>query len=80
MQPSTTLAWEAVDDPGLAGYKIYWRATTAPQWEHSRFVGPDVTEHTLENIVINNCLFGVAAVGENGNESVVVFPDGLIRR
>ncbi|MGI9175348.1 MAG: M28 family metallopeptidase [Rhodothermales bacterium] len=80
VQPSTTLAWEAVDDPGLAGYKIYWRVTTAPQWEHSRFVGADVTEHTLENIVIDNYFFGVAAVGESGNESVVVFPGDLIRR
>ncbi len=33
-----------------------------------------MTEHTLENIVIDNYVFGVAAVGRNGNESVVVFP------
>lgn len=78
VQPSTRLAWDAVDDPNLAGYKIYWRATTAPQWEHSRFVGT-VTEYTLENIVIDNYLFGVAAVGRDGHESLVVFPDGLIR-
>ncbi|HMB93916.1 MAG TPA: M28 family peptidase [Rhodothermales bacterium] len=78
VQPSTRLAWDAVDDPNLAGYKVYWRATTAPQWEHSRFVGT-VTEYTLENIVIDNFLFGVAAVGQDGNESMVVFPGGLIR-
>jgi Zn-dependent M28 family amino/carboxypeptidase len=78
VQPSTTLAWDAVDDSNLAGYKIYWRATTAPQWEHSRFVGT-VTEYTLENIVIDNFLFGVAAVGQDGHESLVVFPGGLIR-
>jgi len=78
VQPSTSLAWEAVDDPNLAGYKIYWRATTAPQWEHSRFVGM-VTEYTLENIVIDNYLFGVASVGKDGHESLVVFPSGLIQ-
>ena len=78
VQPSTRLAWDAVDDPNLAGYKIYWRATTAPQWEHSRFVGT-VTEYTLENIVIDNFLFGVAAVGQDGNESLVIFPGGLIQ-
>jgi hypothetical protein len=79
VRPSTTLAWDAVEDSNLAGYKVYWRATTAPQWEHSRFVGT-VTEYTLENIVIDNFLFGVATVGTGGTESVVVFPSGLLRR
>lgn len=79
VQPSTRLAWEAVDDPNLAGYKIYWRETTAPQWKYSRFVG-NVTEFTLENLVIDNYLFGVASVGKGGNESVVVFPSGQMRR
>jgi hypothetical protein len=78
VQPSTTLAWEAVEDPNLAGYKIYWRETTAPQWQYSRFVDK-ATEYTLENIVIDNYLFGVASVGKDGNESVVVFPSGMIR-
>ena len=79
VQPSTTLAWETSDDPNLAGYKVYWRDTTAPQWQHSRFVGM-VDEYTLEGIVIDNYLFGVAAVDANGTESVVVFPSGLLRR
>ena len=29
---------------------------------------------TLENVIIDNYLFGGAAVGKDGNESVVVFP------
>ena len=80
VRPSAKLAWSKVDDPDLAGYKIYWRETTAPQWEYSRFVGKDELEHTLEGIVIDNHLFGVAAVGKDGNESVVVFPNGRIPR
>jgi hypothetical protein len=78
VQPSTTLAWEASDDPNLIGYKIYWRDTTSPQWEYERFVGK-VTEYTLENIVIDNYLFGVAAVGKDGNESVISFPMDVLR-
>jgi hypothetical protein len=78
VQSSTTLAWDAVEDPNLAGYKIYWRETMAPQWHYSRFVAK-ATEHTLEHIVIDNYLFGVASVGKDGNESVVVFPSGMIR-
>ena len=79
VRPSTTLAWDPVAHPDLAGYKIYWRDTTAPQWEHSRWVG-NVEQFTLENVVIDNSLFGVAAVGRDGNESVVAFPTAQLRR
>jgi Zn-dependent M28 family amino/carboxypeptidase len=75
VRPSTTLSWDPVASPDLAGYKIYWRETTEPQWDYSRFVG-NVTEFTLENVIIDNYLFGVASVGKDGNESVVVFPSG----
>jgi hypothetical protein len=80
VQPSTTLEWDAVDDPDLAGYTIWWRNTTAPQWTHSRFVPAGTTRFTLEGMVIDNFLFGVSSVGRNGNQSVVVFPSGRLRR
>ena len=76
VQPSTTLSWAALDkkqNPQLAGYKVYWRYTDAPQWQYSKFVG-DVTEYTLENVVIDNYFFGVASVSQDGYESPVVFP------
>ena len=57
----------------LAGYKLYWRLTTDAQWTRSRFVGM-VDEFTLENIVIDNYYFGVAAVAKDGSETPVVFP------
>ncbi|MBT8223626.1 MAG: M28 family metallopeptidase [Eudoraea sp.] len=76
VEPSAKLKWEAV--PGAKGYKIYWRDTTSPTWDHSRYVG-NVTEHTLDGIVIDNFFFGVAAIGENGFESPVVFPGGVFR-
>ncbi|HEX7049599.1 MAG TPA: M28 family peptidase [Longimicrobiales bacterium] len=79
VRPSATLQWTPVPAPELAGYKIYWRATTAPQWTDSRYVG-QVSEHTLEGIIIDNYLFGVAAVARDGNESAVVFPSGQCRR
>ena len=76
VQPSTTLKWEALDaqqNPQLAGYKIYWRHTDAPQWEYAKFVG-NVTQATLENVVIDNYFFGVASVNKEGLESPVVYP------
>jgi Zn-dependent M28 family amino/carboxypeptidase len=79
VQPSTRLKWDTVNDDNLIGYKIYWRDTTSPQWQYSRFIGK-VTDYTLQNIVIDNYLFGVATVGENGAESLIQFPRKLIPR
>ncbi len=75
---STTLAWSPVEDPNLAGYVVLWRDTTAPQWTNRRYVG-NVTRFTLENVVIDDYFFGVAAVGKDGNESLVVFPTEMMR-
>ena len=80
VRPSTTLQWDEVVDPDLAGYNIWWRDTTAPQWTHSRFVPAGTTQFTLEGMVIDNFLFGVSSVGKDGNESVVVFPSGGLQR
>ena len=76
VEPSAKLKWDKV--AGATGYKIYWRDTTSPVWDHSKFVG-DVSEYTLEGIVIDNYFFGVAAVGKDGHESVVVFPGATFR-
>jgi len=67
----TTLKWEL--DDSAASYKIYWRLTTEPQWHWSREVGK-VNEFTLKNVVIDNYIFGVASINEQGIESPVVFP------
>lgn len=73
VQPHTTLSWDDGSAENLAGYKVYWRLTTEAQWTYSRFVG-NVSTYTLENIVIDNYLFGVASVSIDGYESPVVFP------
>jgi hypothetical protein len=78
VSPSTTLTWESVDDINCLGYKIYWRETTAPQWQYSRFVGK-VNSYVLENTIIDNYFFGVASIGKDGNESIVVFPGEMIK-
>ena len=78
VQAAAKFRWKKVDDTSILGYKIYWRDTTNPQWQYSRFVG-DVSEHTLEGIVIDNFFFGIATVGKNGFESPVVFPNKTFR-
>lgn len=77
VQPAAKLEWDKVE--GAKGYKIYWRDTTSPTWDHSRYVG-DVSRFVLKGIVVDNFFFGVSAVGKDGHESVVVFPSKIIRK
>ncbi|PKV50462.1 peptidase M28-like protein [Aquimarina sp. MAR_2010_214] len=78
VEPSAKFKWKKVNDPNVKGYKIYWRDTTSPTWDHSRFVG-DVDNFILNGIVIDNFFFGIATVGKNGHESPVVFPSEVFR-
>ena len=78
VEASAKFKWSKQNDENIAGYKIYWRDTTSPTWDNSRFVG-NVTEATLEGIVIDNYFFGVSTVGKNGIESPVVFPNKVMR-
>lgn len=76
VSPDTTLRWKKPTGKqarNLAGYKVYWRLTTEPQWTNSIYVG-NVDEYTLKNVVIDNYFFGVAAVSGDGFETPVVFP------
>ncbi|TVZ57106.1 peptidase M28-like protein [Lutibacter sp. Hel_I_33_5] len=76
VEASARLKWSKVN--GAKGYKIYWRDTTSPTWDNFRYV-ENSTEFTLEGIVIDNFMFGVAAVGKNGHESIVTFPNKIMR-
>ena len=76
VEASAKFKWNKVE--GAKGYKIYWRDTTSPSWDNSRYVG-DISEFTLEGIVIDNYFFGISAVGANGHESLVVFPNKIFR-
>jgi hypothetical protein len=67
----TTVSWHKV--PGAAGYRVHWRDTTAPQWQHALAVG-DVDHAVLKDVVIDDWFFGVSSVSADGYESPVVFP------
>ncbi len=67
----TTLSWQP--SSGAIGYKVWWRETTAPQWQHSRDAD-NVTSIILKGINIDDFFFGVSAVGKDGWESPVEFP------
>jgi hypothetical protein len=62
------LQWQP--SAGAAGYRIYWRNTWSNDWERSQVVG-NVTRFLLPNVSIDDYVFGVAAIGADGNESLV---------
>lgn len=67
----TTVKWDK--SPGAASYRVWWRETTAPHWQHHRDVG-NVDHLVLKDIIIDDWFFGVSAVSADGYASPVVFP------
>jgi hypothetical protein len=70
-QPSgydANLRWEP--SPGAVSYRIYWREAWTPDWQHTQVVG-DVRQFVVPNVSIDDYVFGVAAIGADGHESVV---------
>ena len=70
-------------EPSVAGYAVVMRATTAPFWQKEIWVG-NVSEFSLENVSIDDSIFGVKAIDQDGNESLVsvyvtaAFPAGPV--
>jgi len=65
------LRWEQPQpEPGLAGFIVVARSTTAPDWEREIWVG-NVRQFTLKNTPIDQLVFGVKAVDREGHESPV---------
>ncbi|MBY0489340.1 MAG: M28 family metallopeptidase [Gemmatimonadaceae bacterium] len=71
------LQWQPSE--GAAGYKVYWRTAWTNDWEKSQIVG-NVTRFTLPNVSIDDYVFGVAAIGADGAESLVSAYVSPVRR
>lgn len=63
-----TLRWQA--SPGAVGYRIVWRDSWTNDWQQSRPVG-NLTSATVPGLSIDDYVFGVAAIGPDGHESLV---------
>ena len=74
----TTLRWDANAEADLAGYRIVWRDTGSPVWQHRRDVGL-VTRTTLDGVSKDDYVFGVQAVDRDGHASLAGFPLPLRR-
>ena len=73
LEANSTLRWKANPEPDVAGYRIVWRETTSPVWQHSKDVG-NVTRETLVGVSKDNVVFGVQAYNRDGYASIAVYP------
>lgn len=65
------LRWDHPNpEPDLAGFIVVVRSTTSPEWEREIWAG-NVKEFTLKNTSIDQLVFGVKAVDNEGHESPV---------
>ncbi|MFT5290210.1 MAG: hypothetical protein ACI8QS_000705 [Planctomycetota bacterium] len=83
----TQLSWEPDASGQAAAYEVVWRATTAPDWEHSRLVANEVSEMrsrrgtrqvvstTIEGVTADGYFFGVRSVSAGGHRSRVTYPN-----
>jgi hypothetical protein len=74
LENDTTLRWAPGPEPDIAGYRIVWRETTSPFWEHSMDVGPGVHRVTVPGVSKDNLIFGVEAFDSAGHATPAVFP------
>jgi hypothetical protein len=68
----STLMWEPPADGRAVGYEVLWRATSAPDWEHSQSVGKE-TRATLP-VSKDNVIFAVESIDDAGHKSQPVVP------
>ena len=73
LENNTTFRWKSNPEPGVTGYRVLWRDTTAPAWEKSEDFG-NVTRATVVGVSKDNVVFGLQAIDKDGNTSVAVFP------
>jgi hypothetical protein len=63
-----SLRWAA--SPGAIAYHVYWRDAGSSDWERDQLVG-NTTHFVLNNVSIDDFVFGVAAVGSDGHASLI---------
>ena len=75
---NTIVNWKPVK--GAAGYRIFYRRSDNRDWQqHVDVKDGGAKTHTLEGVIVDDHFVGVAALDEQGNQSIVTFA-GLPQR
>jgi hypothetical protein len=56
--------------PAAVAYRVYWRDTWSNDWQRQQTIG-NVTHFTLPDVSIDDFVFGVSAIGADGQESLI---------
>ncbi len=67
------LHWTPGGGPIPAGYRVVWRETTAPFWEHALDVGRGGTNAVVADVLPDATIFGVEAIDAAGHVSPATF-------
>ncbi len=71
LKDDTAVSWKPA--VGAASYRVWWRDSTAPRWEHSQAVASG-TSTVLKDVLLDDWLVGVSSVSADGFESPVEYP------
>lgn len=63
-----SLRWAA--SAGAVAYRVYWRDAWSNDWQHDQIAG-NVTHFVLPGVSVDDFVFGVAAIGPDGHESLI---------
>jgi Peptidase family M28 len=63
------VSWSPSPEPDLAGYRVVWRETTQPFWEHSLEVGRGDTHAVVPGVCGDDVVLGVEAFDAAGHSS-----------
>ncbi len=69
LSSNTTVKWTPV--AGADSYVVYYRRADRQDWEHS--IATKANELVVNNVVVDDHFFGVAAVSATGQQSIVTF-------
>ena len=70
LKDDTAVSWKSA--PGAASYRVWWRDSTAPRWEHSQ--DATGTSTVLKDVLLDDWLVGVSSVSAEGFVSPVEYP------
>ena len=71
LSDDTTVKWTAT--AGAATYRIWWRETTSPTWQHSLDVPGDKVEFVVKEVVLDDHFFGVQTLSAAGFGSPIQY-------
>jgi hypothetical protein len=75
LSDDTQVKWSSV--AGTATYRVWWRDTVSPRWQHSVDVSGDRTEMTVKDVVLDDHFFGVQALSADGYGSPIQYAGPL---